>query len=562
MIHRSKHGLGANPKTRSNAERGKFFIVFLAWTLSILACSQGYVTNAQLTATAALVPTRAEAVLAVSPTAPPPTVIPTQAPTTLTASGAGDLRPSPLITQSIPTATSSPTPIPTITETVTPGPSPTPRPPILYYALAGDTLPVVAVRFGVKPSEITSPDAIPARGYIRPKQLLIIPAALDLETTAPQETLMPDSEVVFSPSAVSFDTPTFVNEAGGYLSHYREYLSTGWYNGAELINRVAIENSINPRLLLALLEYQSHWVYGQPRTLAETDYPLGLVDLNKKGLYKQLSWAVEQLSIGYYGWQAGLLTDLSFSNGVTIRLWPKANAGTAAVAYFFAHVYNSHDWANVVNSADLGIVPLYEKMFGNPWLRAESVEPLFPPDLTQPELQLPFPRGESWAFTGGPHSAWGPNGALAAVDFAPPSMSPGCIESTDYVTAAATGLVLRTGNGVVVLDLDGDGHEQTGWVLLYLHVASKDRIEPGTWLTVDDKIGHPSCEGGVATGTHVHLARKYNGQWMLADGPLPMVLSGWQVSAGDEPYQGTMTREGKIVTACTCGSFETRVLRP
>ena len=68
---------------------------------------------------------------------------------------------------------------------------------------------------------------------------------------------MPDSEVVFSPSALDFDTRAFVENAGGYLSNYREYLVTGWQTGAQIIDRVAIENSINPRLLLAILEYKS-----------------------------------------------------------------------------------------------------------------------------------------------------------------------------------------------------------------------------------------------------------------------------------------------------------------
>jgi len=34
--------------------------------------------------------------------------------------------------------------------------------------------------------------------------------------------------------------------------------------GAAEIKRAAFENSINPRLLLAVLEYESHWVRGQP----------------------------------------------------------------------------------------------------------------------------------------------------------------------------------------------------------------------------------------------------------------------------------------------------------
>jgi len=85
---------------------------------------------------------------------------------------------------------------------------------------------------------------------------------------------------------------------------------------------------------------------------------------------------------------------------------------------------------------------------------------------------------------------------------------------------------------VAVLDLDGDGNERTGWVILYLHLASQDMIRQGVMVKIGDPIGHPSCEGGKATGTHVHIARKYNGEWIPADGALPFTSTvGWHVTA-------------------------------
>lgn len=431
--------------------------------------------------------------------------------------------------------------------------------PFLYKTQAGDTLPVVAVRFGVQPSEITSPAPIPATALLNPGQLLIIPRRL-ANTTSSQH-LIPDSEVVFSPSAVDFDIKTFVQQAGGYLSSYKEYLaSTGWTNAADVIERVAIENSINPRLLLSLLEYQSGWVYGQPADLAKTDYPMGKVDLKYKGLYHQLTWALNQLSIGYYDWREGRLTEIHFSDGVTARLAPDLNAGTAALQYFFAQLYDSQGWLNALDPQN-GLPALHERMFGNPWVRALTVEPLYPPDLEQPRLILPFMYNQIWAYTGGPHGAWERDGARAAIDFAPGSLEPGCVESDVWTVAAAAGLVVRSWNGVVVLDLDGDGREQTGWVLIYLHVAEKGRIQIGEWVEVGDPIGHPSCEGGFSTGTHIHFARKYNGEWIAADGPLPFVLSGWTVHAGKNPYEGTLTRDGVTIPASPLGTFGSRIIR-
>jgi hypothetical protein len=96
---------------------------------------------------------------------------------------------------------------------------------------------------------------LPPDALLNPGQLLIIPAIF--EKTSPSAQLLPDSEIVFSPSAVDFDVQAYVNEAGGYLSEYRQELTTGWLSGAQVIERVAIENSINPRLLLTILEVQS-----------------------------------------------------------------------------------------------------------------------------------------------------------------------------------------------------------------------------------------------------------------------------------------------------------------
>lgn len=471
-----------------------------------------------------------------------------------------------------PTSEFTPTPPPAaeLVGTVTPQASPTDtpiaplpvadNPPILYYAQAGDTLPVVAIRFGVDPSEITSTEPIPQTTLISPNQLLIIPRSFI--NTTPSQKILPDSEIVFGPSAMDFDITTFVNQAGGYLSTYQEYLvSTGWTSGADIIARVALENSINPRLLLALLEYQSGWVYGQPTDLLHTDYPMGYVDVNRKKLFLQLTWAVNEISIGYYGWREGLLTDISFPDGVsTPRLAPELNAGSVALQYYLSQVYDTTGWIQALDTKN-GFPALYERMFGSPWARAQEVEPLIPAGMTQPTLILPFFIGQVWSFTGGPHGAWEDYGSRAALDFAPASDIQGCSETNDWALAVAPGLIVRSWNGVVVIDLDGDGHEQTGWAVMYLHIAAKDRIPEGTWVQTGDLIGHPSCEGGHATGRHVHLARKYNGEWISADGPLPFMLSGWTAHAGSAPYLGTLTKGDQTVTASVFGSYESRIIR-
>lgn len=446
-----------------------------------------------------------------------------------------------------------------LSNTPTPERPPTDSPPILYYTQAGDSLPVVAARFDVDPSEISSPDPIPETAFLPPDQLLIIPHRL-ANTTSDQR-LLPDSEIVYSPSAVDFDVIEFVEEAGGYLSTYTEYLkSTGNTSGAAIVSRVALENSINPRLLLAIIEHQSGWVYGQPASQIQREYPLGYISLSHKGLFAQLTWAVQQLSTGYYGWREGILTHLSFHDGVTARIAPTINAGSAALQHLYSKFYNTSDWVAALDVTG-GLPALHERMYGNAWIRAQDVEPLYPPGLAQPAMILPFDYNVIWGFSGGPHGAWDQVGARAALDFAPGSVEPGCAKSDAWVLAAAPGLIVRSGNGYLVLDLDGDGQEQTGWALLYLHLASHQRIAVGTWVEAGDRLGHPSCEGGFATGTHIHIARKYNGEWIPADGPIPFNLDGWIAKAGELPYEGYLIKDTQTIPASVFGVYGSRIVR-
>ena len=423
-------------------------------------------------------------------------------------------------------------------------------PTLLYYTQSGDWLPAVAIRFGVDVNAIASPKILPEKGLLDPGTLLIIPDILDrsLPSTSAVQ-LIPDNELIFSATAVDFDISTYVKDAGGYLANYRQYLgSTGWTSGAREIERLAYENSINPRLLLAILDYEGQWVRGQPENEFRMDYPLGEESFKYKGMFMQMVWAIKQLSTGYYAWRDGKMIELTFQDGTRLRIDPTLNAGTVALMYYFSRNHSYNEWLRIMDATS-GFLPFYQNMFGDPWSRADVFGPIFPPSISQPEMSLPFEVDDAWAFTGGPHAAWETEGPMAALDFAPPSAETGCLSSDHWIVSAAPGLVVRSGNGVVVVDTDGDGSEQTGWNLLYLHVAANQRVPEGVWVEQDDRIGHPSCEGGTSTGTHLHFARKYNGEWVIADGPLPFVLSGWTVYAGEKPYEGKLVKGDKVITS-------------
>jgi hypothetical protein len=99
--------------------------------------------------------------------------------------------------------------------------------------------------------------------------------------------------------------------------------------------------------------------------------------------------------------------------------------------------------------------------------------------------------------------------------------------------------------------------EQDG---LFHAYESRDRVQPGTYLQAGERIGHPSCEGGFSSGTHVHLARRYNGEWISADQTLPFILDGWVSRGGGNEYDGFLQLDDIIIEAIE-GYFPENTIR-
>ena len=416
---------------------------------------------------------------------------------------------------------------------------------MLYCSQSGDRLETVARRFHLsEPSQIQG-----AEGFAV-DMLLPVNTPLGVPTpsfyTPHTWAIFPDSEVLYGPDAAYSDIVTYAIQAGGYLNHYGEYLHGGWYSGPEIIELVARETSSNPRILLSFTEFQSGWVFGWPEDAEEDHSPLNYEASGVEGLYAELQVAARELSRGFYGWREGTINGLFYRDGENSLIAPHLNPGTVAVQYLFAGLYDSRDFADILYGPN-GYLAFHEHLFGDPWQRAAAMGDLLPAGLSQPDLTLPFLAGETWALTSGPHITWQLGSPRGAIDLAPVDDAPGCAPSPMWATAAAPGLVVRSERGAVAIDLDGDGNEGTGWVLIYMHLLPEGRAQVGTWLDQDDRVGHPSCEGGAATGTHLHIARKFNGEWIAADGPLPFVLGGWQAMAGEGNYGGRLVKDGNIV---------------
>lgn len=442
----------------------------------------------------------------------------------------------------------------------TPLPVRTPHPPgevFEYFAQQGDTLPAVAAHFHSSESEIlaANPD-LPAGVTTLPAGYPLQVPAYYLPLTGSPFHILPDSEVVNGPGAVGFDTQEEITSRPGFLAGMSDYANKHQRPAWEVVDIVATEYSIHPRLLLTLLEAGTG-ALTRPEPSSEEDltYPLGYPNDRYRGLYRQLLWAAEMLNDGYYGWRTGTLTELELADGRLVRPDPWLNAGTAALHVLLAVRFGQADFD--LQTSPGGFQQTYRALWGDPF--AYEVE-FIPGNLQQVELALPFLPNRVWDFTAGPHATWGTSLPFGALDFAPPAMEGGCAASGEWIAAPAAGIITRSEAAIVMLDLGDDGDEHTGWALLFFHVATDGRVGAGTSLEQGDQIGHPSCEGGRSTGTHFHIARKYNGEWLPAYGPLPFILDGWVTAYGGQPYEGTLTKGSKVVSASTASTAANRIL--
>jgi LasA protease len=442
--------------------------------------------------------------------------------------------------------------------TTTPLPTRPPYSPgelVDYVAQGGDTLPALASHFNTTVDEILS-----ANSFI-PRDATTMPPGMPMKIPiyyqpfwGSQYQIIPDSQFINGPAVVGFDTSAFVAQHAGWLNGFTEYAFDGNRTGAQIIDYVALNFSVSPRVLLALLEYQDGALTRPNMPEDIRQYPLGYRDWQHEGLYMQLVWAANLLNNGYYEWRLGKLVEFDHLGGTQERPDPWQNAATVALQYYFSRLVDGDQYARAI--AQDGYAQSFRDLFGDPW---QADNPHIPGSLTQPDFTLPFLPGLTWAYTGGPHTGFGEGEPLAAIDFAPGAISSGCVETEEFATAVAPGVIVRSDDAAVLLDLDGDGDERTGWVIFYFHIAAEDRAPVGRQVNTGDPIGHPSCEGGRTTGTHVHIARKYNGEWVPADSAIPFNLEGWVVHDGAVEYEGTLTKGGRTITACTCADASSQI---
>jgi LasA protease len=427
-----------------------------------------------------------------------------------------------------------------------------------YTVQTGDTVESLAAHFNTTAEEIRK------ENEVLPATTSTLPPGLPLKIPIYYQALwgssyqiMPDCLFPNGPAQSEFDVVEYVNNQPGWFKYYTAYTGSKTRQGGELIDYITTNFSVSPRVLLTIIEYQTG-ALSNPIAPDEEEvpYPLGFNDYLHVGLYNQLLLAANYLNNGYYGWRSGNLRTFEQADGTLIVPDPWQNASSIALQYYYAQILSGEEFDKAIHGN--GFVHTYQEMFGDVWTACEAH---IPGSLSQPAMILPFEDDKPWAYTGGPHTGWGTGEPFSALDFAPPNTEGGCKPTNLFATALADGVIARKDIASAALDLDGDGDERTGWVIFYLHLAT-DTIPPeGTLLMQGDQIGKPSCEGGRSTGTHVHIARKYNGEWIMADSAVPFNLDGWIAVNGNDAYDGFLVKYGNTITASLVGDINSQVHR-
>ena len=352
--------------------------------------------------------------------------------------------------------------------------------------------------------------------------------------------LISDSFFLYSPSVLNFNVQRFLDGQPGPLKDYQEELHGKVWTAAEIIAFNAINFGVNPQAILVALEAQGNVISDACAPVPVKDKLTGW-----PGFYTYVRWLTYGALTAYDGARYGEVKyQAIFDDQRTIEIPQGLNAGTTALEIALARSLPPDQWSAWVQ----GDAPLYRERFrawfGNPYAAPDAVAaPLALPG----GYHLPFQEGDTWFYTGGPHS-YDSSGARpwSSLDFVPPEnlwCPGGETPANRWVAAAADGVVIQSGEALVVID-HGDG-----WRTYYSHVAADGRVPQWKTVVRGEPIGHPSCEvepGGSTNGVHVHFAIWRAGLGFVDIAGLS--LTGW-LTGETSHYNGTLTRDGVVKRA-------------
>ena len=364
------------------------------------------------------------------------------------------------------------------------------------------------------------------------------PLSVQAQSGTQVQPLISDSLFLLSSTVLNDDVQSFLEQQPGGLASFTEVIDGENWSAARSITYNAFFYGINPRVILVLLEafngVLSHPNAQIPRAWSTADTAHG----QEAFFYfvRNLASAAEER----FANPSTGSREIQLADGTIVKITNTINAGTFALLTSLADLQSPRDWYAWTSGSSPIFVDTFSRWFGDPLYDPDKIAVSV--DALPAGVNLPFPVGSTWYYTGGPHNYSSGSTARpwSSIDLAQPQILY-CPETTtppgDWIVAAAGGTVVQSDTALVVMD------HGNGWRTYYSHVSTKDRRPLGN-VNKGDRLGHPSCEkepGGTTEGVHVHFAI-----YLVGTGFVNIAgssLSDWVVGEISH-YNGTLTRQG------------------
>jgi murein DD-endopeptidase MepM/ murein hydrolase activator NlpD len=337
-------------------------------------------------------------------------------------------------------------------------------------------------------------------------------------------TLLHDDRLMHAPGWGTEEVRTFLEGRPGTLGRIRIWVGDQEVPVADVIAGQSLFYGVSPKVVLALIEFESGLVDDPAPSPEALDLALGYADEATRGLDAQIRWAVRELFRGMRDYR--VIGTLLLRDGRTVPVPEGTNLGGYAVLRVVAQTGDEATLGQFQGFGDDSFVETYRRLFGE-----DSRQPLedLPRPAAQPFLTKPYvgdfevtsvfdhhgpflkPDGSLISHLGGeavggvPYD--GHNGWDYALDVGTP------------VLAAAGGAVIWAGysdDGCawpalgVILD-HGNGYQSFYWHLSQVNVAIGQQVRRG------EVVGLAGASG-CAEGPHLHFALHFLGRQVDPEG--------------------------------------------
>ncbi|WP_080760346.1 M23 family metallopeptidase [Pseudoalteromonas luteoviolacea] len=312
-----------------------------------------------------------------------------------------------------------------------------------------------------------------------------------------------ESQFILNNALVNEDWQTVLYNTAPHLVEFEE-----------VILHWAGHTSINPRLLLSIMELSSQLI-STPSKAALIAPFAGLTD--KVGFTEQLKDVALKLNQRFY----------AFEYHTTNEKSKQSNAATAALSSLLG---SSTKLAELANQ--------YQLLFSINLFAPHGVS--FKPSNAAPQvnfsMNLPWPSGYAW-FSGGAHSHTGSGYPYSSLDFN--NGSGGWGSNTPWVQASHGGRVTRY-SACNIRVTHASGYATQYYHMDNLQYSTGDYISAGDWLgRYANNRNMALCQGGQSSGPHVHFSLLYNGRFVSLHNAY---ISGYRIDVGNSNYDDNCYR--------------------